>query len=203
VCDFFPFQIEADTYWCTAILIDRIQDYFTSDRTGLQRQLKALEELVTRIDKPLDEHLAKHGVSYVLPQCGVQRDALRLQFHHSHSVVSVSFFFSFRVRRYVQFAFRWMNCLLMREMPLGPIVRLWDAYLAETDGFGTLHLYTCAALMATFSDRIRATKDLSEMMMFILNLPTHEWTPRDVSMLLAEAYRLKFSFEDAQSHIVV
>jgi len=146
-------QVEADTYWCTAILIGKIQDYFTSDRTGLQRQLKALEELITRIDKPLEEHLTANHVSYV------------------------------------QFAFRWMNCLLMREMPLAPIVRLWDAYLAEADGFGTLHLYTCAALMATFSARIREASDLSEIMIFILNLPTQSWTSRDVSMLLAEAYR--------------
>ena len=91
----------------------------------------------------------------------------------------------------------------MREMPLGPIVRLWDAYLAEPDGFGTLHLYTCAALMSTFSDRIRQSNDLSEVMMFILNLPTQQWKPRDVSMLLAEAFRLKYSFEDAQHHVAI
>lgn len=91
----------------------------------------------------------------------------------------------------------------MRELPLGPIVRLWDAYLAETEGFGTLHLYTCAALMATFSQRIRSSNDLSDIMMFILNLPTQKWTQQDVAMLLAEGYRLKYSFEDAQSHIVV
>ncbi len=33
--------------------------------------------------------------------------------------------------QYLQFAFRWMNNLLIREMPLRCIVRLWDTYLAE------------------------------------------------------------------------
>ncbi|KAG9508687.1 TBC1 domain family member 22B [Fragariocoptes setiger] len=32
---------------------------------------------------------------------------------------------------YLQFAFRWMNNLLIREIPLRLIVRLWDSYLAE------------------------------------------------------------------------
>lgn len=30
--------------------------------------------------------------------------------------------------RYLQFAFRWMNNLLMREVPLRCTIRLWDTY---------------------------------------------------------------------------
>ena len=40
---------------------------------------------------------------------------------------------------FIQFAFRWMNCLLMRELSLDLILRVWDTYLAEhggTDGDG-------------------------------------------------------------------
>lgn len=29
---------------------------------------------------------------------------------------------------YLQFAFRWMNNLLMRELPLRCTIRLWDTY---------------------------------------------------------------------------
>lgn len=36
--------------------------------------------------------------------------------------------------QFYQFAFRWGNCLLMREMPLPLIVRLWDSCIAEKDG---------------------------------------------------------------------
>lgn len=30
---------------------------------------------------------------------------------------------------YLQFSFRWMNNLLMRELPLRCVIRLWDTYL--------------------------------------------------------------------------
>lgn len=32
---------------------------------------------------------------------------------------------------YVQFAFRWVNCLLQREVPLALSLRLWDTYLVR------------------------------------------------------------------------
>jgi hypothetical protein len=32
---------------------------------------------------------------------------------------------------FIQFAFRWMNCLLMREMSVKNIVRMWDTYLVR------------------------------------------------------------------------
>ncbi|CAR24518.1 GTPase-activating protein GYP1 [Lachancea thermotolerans CBS 6340] len=33
---------------------------------------------------------------------------------------------------FIQFAFRWMNCLLMREFNMGMVIRMWDTYLSET-----------------------------------------------------------------------
>ncbi|XP_072452662.1 TBC1 domain family member 22A isoform X7 [Notamacropus eugenii] len=70
--------------------------------------------------------------------------------------------------KYLQFAFRWMNNLLMREMPLRCTVRLWDTY--------------------------------QELLIFLQNLPTAHWGNEEVSVLLAEAYRLKFAFADAPNH---
>ena len=35
--------------------------------------------------------------------------------------------------RYLQFAFRWMNNLLMRELPLRCTIRLWDTYQVWRD----------------------------------------------------------------------
>lgn len=34
---------------------------------------------------------------------------------------------------YLQFAFRWMNNLLMRELPLRCTIRLWDTYQVQID----------------------------------------------------------------------
>lgn len=48
---------------------------------------------------------------------------------------------------YLQFSFRWMNNLLTRELPLHSTIRLWDTYLAESDGFAVFQLYVCAAFL--------------------------------------------------------
>ena len=49
--------------------------------------------------------------------------------------------------QYLQFSFRWMNNLLLRELPLNATIRLWDTYLSEPDGFNKFHLYVCAAFL--------------------------------------------------------
>lgn len=36
---------------------------------------------------------------------------------------------------FLQFAFRWVNCLLIREVPFAAALRLWDTYLAEGPRF--------------------------------------------------------------------
>jgi hypothetical protein len=33
--------------------------------------------------------------------------------------------------QFIQFAFRWVNCLLLREVPFPLAIRLWDTYLSE------------------------------------------------------------------------
>jgi hypothetical protein len=71
---------------------------------------------------------------------------------------------------FMQFAFRWMNCLLMREISMKCTVRMWDTYLVSlvcgswvvltlqaegTDAFSQFHLYVCSALLVKFSERLR------------------------------------------------
>jgi hypothetical protein len=102
---------------------------------------------------------------------------------------------------YLQFAFRWMNNLLMREFPLHCVIRLWDSYLSEQDGFATLHVYVCAALLTKFSDNIRSLKEFQDILVFLQNLPTEKWTDDDIQLLLAEAFKLKYMFADAPGHL--
>jgi len=101
---------------------------------------------------------------------------------------------------YLQFSFRWMNNLLMREMPLRCVVRLWDTYLSEPDGFAMFHLYVCAAFLTRFSSELRAERDFHGIMLLLQNLPTDNWTNSEVGLVLAEAYRLKYMFADAPNH---
>ncbi|EFN78663.1 TBC1 domain family member 22B [Harpegnathos saltator] len=82
---------------------------------------------------------------------------------------------------YLQFSFRWMNNLLTREIPLHCTIRLWDTYLAESDRFASFQLYG--------------------LMLMLQNLPTQNWTDSEIGVLVAEAYKLKFTFADAPNHL--
>uniref|UniRef100_A0A673CFN2 TBC1 domain family, member 22a n=1 Tax=Sphaeramia orbicularis TaxID=375764 RepID=A0A673CFN2_9TELE len=157
-------NIEADSFWCMSKLLDGIQDNYTFAQPGIQRKVKALEELVSRIDESVHRHMQHYEVEYL------------------------------------QFAFRWMNNLLMRELPLRCTIRLWDTYQAEPEGFSHFHLYVCAAFLVRWRKEILEERDFQGLMILLQNLPTMHWGNEEVSVLLAEAYRLKFAFADAPNH---
>ncbi|XP_078091660.1 TBC1 domain family member 22A isoform X6 [Mustelus asterias] len=157
-------NIEADSFWCMSKLLDGIQDNYTFAQPGIQRKVKALQELVSRIDEQVHKHLQQSEVEYL------------------------------------QFAFRWMNNLLMRELPLRCTIRLWDTYQSESDGFSHFHLYVCAAFLVKWRKEILEEKDFQGLMILLQNLPTMHWGNEEMSVLLAEAYRLKYAFADAPNH---
>ncbi|XP_030576323.1 TBC1 domain family member 22A isoform X1 [Archocentrus centrarchus] len=157
-------NIEADSFWCMSKLLDGIQDNYTFAQPGIQKKVKALEELVSRIDESVHRHMQHYEVEYL------------------------------------QFAFRWMNNLLMRELPLRCTIRLWDTYQAEPEGFSHFHLYVCAAFLVRWRKEILEERDFQGLMILLQNLPTMHWGNEEVSVLLAEAYRLKFAFADAPNH---
>lgn len=88
---------------------------------------------------------------------------------------------------FIQFSYRWMNCLLMRELPFPLVVKLWDALIAEEDGLSDLHVYFCAAMITKFRTELLA-KGFEECIMFLQNLPTSEWKTSDIDVLLSQAY---------------
>ncbi|KDR16026.1 TBC1 domain family member 22A [Zootermopsis nevadensis] len=102
---------------------------------------------------------------------------------------------------YLQFSFRWMNNLLTRELPLHCTIRLWDTYLAESDGFASFQLYVCAAFLLHWRRELLMEKDFQGLMLMLQNLPTQNWSDSEIGMLVAEAYRLKFTFADAPNHL--
>ncbi|KAI8646979.1 rab-GTPase-TBC domain-containing protein [Parasitella parasitica] len=103
---------------------------------------------------------------------------------------------------FIQFAFRWMNCLLMRELPLGSTIRMWDTYLAEgsSEGFSEFHVYVCAAFLVKWSNQLQKL-DFQGVMIFLQQLPTQGWQEKDVELLLSEAYMWKTLFHNAPSHL--
>lgn len=91
---------------------------------------------------------------------------------------------------YVHFAFRWMLCLLSRELNSCSINRLWDTYLAEgVDSFPTFHIYVCTAFLLRFNTELREL-DFSDMVLFLQHLPTDFWTEKETGELIKKAYTI-------------
>ncbi|GAA5934461.1 uncharacterized protein JCM15063_004583 [Sporobolomyces koalae] len=96
---------------------------------------------------------------------------------------------------FIQFAFRWMNCLLMRELSVKNIVRMWDTYLAEGgDAFSEFHLYVCLSFLVKWSEQLR-TMDFQSIIMFLQSLPTRDWKDSNTELLLSEAFMWSRTFE--------
>ena len=102
---------------------------------------------------------------------------------------------------YLQFSFRWMNNLLMRELPVKASIRLWDTYLSQANGFSHFHLYVCAAFLIRWKSELMKKQDFHTLLMFLQNVPTAKWGDQEINLLVAEAYRLSYLFADAPSHL--
>ncbi|KAL7421832.1 hypothetical protein Q5752_003603 [Cryptotrichosporon argae] len=84
-------------------------------------------------------------------------------------------------------AVSWLTTLLAREMWLGDVLRLWDAYIAADDMF-SLHCYVCVAILETCKETLEELDGLEAKLM-LLDLP-----PLNVDRLLQDAANLKVSF---------
>ncbi|KAB5531791.1 hypothetical protein DKX38_018461 [Salix brachista] len=76
---------------------------------------------------------------------------------------------------FLQFAFRWFNCLLIREIPFHLVTRLWDTYLAEGDALPDFLVYIFASFLLTWSEELQKL-DFQKFVMFLQHLPTENWT---------------------------
>lgn len=113
-----------------------------------------------------------------------------------------------------------MNNLLTRELPLHCTIRLWDTYLAESDGFAMFQLYVCAAFLLHWRKDLLEQRDFQvffcahpahsrfydfnyfqSLLLLLQNLPTAEWSNSEVSVVVAEAYKLKYMFAGAPNHL--
>jgi len=103
--------------------------------------------------------------------------------------------------KYKLFAVRWMNNLLTRELQVRQIVRLWDAYFAQANGFKDFHNYVCVAFLRHWKSELMKMKDFETMLTFLQNVSTANWGEKEISELAAEAYRFSYSFAEAQSHL--
>jgi len=190
----------------TPFLMVFLQDFVESDVTRNPFQFDSLDEGVRKeIEADSFWCMTKvlEGIqdNYTFAQPGIQvkirqlEELLKRVDHQLHTHIVQ------HDVQYLQFSFRWMNNLLLRELPLTATIRLWDTYLSETEGFSKFHLYVCAAFLIRWKSDLLQKKDFQGILLFIQNVPTAKWNDKDISLLVAEAYRLKYTFADAPNHL--
>ncbi|KAG1746131.1 rab-GTPase-TBC domain-containing protein [Suillus lakei] len=138
--------------------------------------------------------------NYISAQPGIQRSVKRMAELVARIDAPLYAHLESQNVEFMQFAFRWMNCLLMREISVKNTIRMWDTYLAEgADAFSQFHLYVCSAFLVKWSEKLRQM-DFQGIIMFLQSLPTQDWGDHEIEMLLSEAFVLNSIWHNAQSH---
>ncbi|CAL5020229.1 unnamed protein product [Urochloa decumbens] len=137
---------------------------------------------------------------YTFAQPGIQRLVFRLKELVRRIDEPVSKHIEEQGLEFLQFAFRWFNCLLIREIPFHLVTRLWDTYLAEGDYLPDFLVYISASFLLTWSDKLQKL-DFQEMVMFLQHLPTRTWAHHELEMVLSRAYMWHTMFKSSPSHL--
>ncbi|XP_010542238.1 PREDICTED: GTPase-activating protein GYP1 [Tarenaya hassleriana] len=137
---------------------------------------------------------------YTFAQPGIQRLVFKLKELVRRIDEPVSRHIEEQGLEFLQFAFRWFNCLLIREIPFHLIARLWDTYLAEGDALPDFLVYIYASFLLTWSDELKKL-DFQEMVMFLQHLPTQNWMDQELEMVLSRAYMWHSMFNNSPSHL--
>ncbi|KEF54459.1 uncharacterized protein A1O9_09626 [Exophiala aquamarina CBS 119918] len=138
--------------------------------------------------------------NYIVAQPGIHRQVAALRDLTTRIDAGLAKHFEDEHIEYMQFSFRWMNCLLMRELNIRSVIRMWDTYMAEENGFSQFHLYVCAAFLVKWSDQL-LKMNFQEILMFLQALPTKEWTEKDIELLLSEAFIWQSLFRGSRAHL--
>ena len=97
-------------------------------------------------------------------------------------------------QKHLTVVFRWMNNLLLRELPLRATIRLWDTYLAEKDGFSKFHLYVCAAFLIRWKQDLSQRNDFQVRLCFFFSgiksyhKPLNEFRQNNVLIVLYKEF---------------
>ncbi|EAY04116.1 TBC domain containing protein [Trichomonas vaginalis G3] len=100
--------------------------------------------------------------------------------------------------QYQEFAFRWVNCLLVREFSVSIIFRIWDNYLSHHNRIATSHVYMCAALMDAMAYKLMPLNH-AEFIILMQAIDPNGWHPQEIEDMLAQAYVFEKSMASANS----
>ena len=101
----------------------------------------------------------------------------------------------------IHFAFRWMNCLLVRELPHRCVLRLFDTYLSEEDGFNDFHVYVCAAFLNSFSSKLIKLEH-DGILEFLTHIPAEEISQSGVELMLSQAHVWRELYKGSGAHLM-
>ncbi|XP_038877768.1 TBC1 domain family member 22B [Benincasa hispida] len=138
---------------------------------------------------------------YTFAQPGIQRLVFKLKELVRRIDEPVSRHMEEQGLEFLQFAFRWFNCLLIREIPFHLVTRLWDTYLAEGDSLPDFLVYIFASFLLTWSEELQKL-DFQELVMFLQHVPTQNWTHQELEMVLSRAYMWHSMFNNSPRHLI-
>lgn len=69
--------------------------------------------------------------NYIVAQPGIHRQVAALRDLTTRIDAGLAKHFEDEHVEYMQFSFRWMNCLLMRELSIKNVIRMWDTYMVS------------------------------------------------------------------------
>jgi len=78
--------------------------------------------------------------NYIVAQPGIHRQVNALRDLTARIDERLAKHFEIENVEYMQFSFRWMNCLLMRELSMRSVIRMWDTYLVGTPAFNLVYI---------------------------------------------------------------
>jgi hypothetical protein len=159
-----------------------------------------LDELEADVYWCLTNLLAGIQDHYTADQPGVQRMVMRLEELVNRIDGDLCRHLRETGIEFLMFSFKWMNCLLLREFQLRCVVRLWDTYISEKDGFEDFHVYVCAAFLCQFSSQLQ-TMSFDDLFGFMQEMPTADWTDTEIEMLLSQAFVLSTLFGGSDAHL--
>lgn len=140
--------------------------------------------------------------NYIHEQPGILRQIKELSDLVKRDEPKLSDHFEKQGIEFIQFAFRWMNCMLMRELTVRLIIRMWDTYISNyPTGFKQFHVYVCCAFLRRFSDEL-LHMDFQDIIIFLQDsTKTKDWDENDVEMMLSEAFIWQSLYENALAHL--
>ena len=131
-------------------LCDSIErSYILSDKEGVVAEgielLKASPEILANAEADaywcLNRMLDAVQDNYTDHQPGIQNKMAKLDRLMLQVTPRLARHFAQEEIHSLQYAFRYINCLFVREFPLPIVVRLWDTFFSEGDDFPDLQVY--------------------------------------------------------------